>query len=427
MEFNLNKSNSLRGEITIPPDKSMSHRAVMFNSLAAGKAKISNFLMGEDCLSTISVLKKLGSKINIDNKGNVITDGKGMNSLEEPNQILNVGNSGTTIRLMSGVLAGRKFKSVLDGDESIRRRPMGRVVKPLSMMGAIIKSKNNNENAPIEFMGGELMNINYDMPVASAQLKSALILAGLRSKDGIVINQPAVSRDHTERLLGFMGATIKTEGLNIKVLPSEINAVDVIIPGDISSASYWLVAGCIHQNADLTIKNVGINKTRSGIINVLNRMGAKIKMNNKIDYSGEPVCDINISTTNLNATTISGEEIPLLIDEIPIIALAAVFAEGETKISDSEELRYKESDRIALTVEWMRKAGAEIEELKDGMIINGNGRITGGKFSSHGDHRLAMTLGIASLISENPIEIENSEVSNVSYPKFWETLELIGD
>ena len=224
-----------------------------------------------------------------------------------------------------------------------------------------------------------------------------------------------------------MGATIKTEGLNIKVLPSEINAVDVIIPGDISSASYWLVGGCIHQNADLTIKNVGINKTRAGIINVLNRMGAKIKMNNKIDYSGEPVCDINISTTNLNATTISGEEIPLLIDEIPIIALAAVFAEGETKISDAEELRYKESDRIALTVEWMRKAGAEIEELKDGMIINGNGRIPGGKFSSHGDHRLAMTLGIASLISEKPIEIENSEVSNVSYPKFWETLERIGN
>ena len=307
MEFNLNKSNSLRGEITIPPDKSMSHRAVMFNSLAAGKAKISNFLMGEDCLSTISVLKKLGSQINIDNKGNVITDGKGMNTLEEPNQILNVGNSGTTIRLMSGVLAGRKFKSVLDGDESIRRRPMGRVVKPLSMMGAIIKAKNNNENAPIEFMGGELMNISYDMPVASAQLKSALILAGLRSKDGIVINQPALSRDHTERLLGFMGATIKTEGLKIQVTPSEINAVFVIIPVDISSASYWLVAGCIHQNADLTIKNVGINKTRSGIINVLNRMGAKIKMSNKLDYSGEPVCDINISSTNLKATTISGE------------------------------------------------------------------------------------------------------------------------
>ena len=294
MEFNANTSNSLRGEITIPPDKSMSHRAVMFNSLAIGKAKISNFLMGEDCLSTISVLKKLGSKINVDRDGNVITNGQGMNSLKEPHQILNVGNSGTTIRLMSGVLAGRKFRSVLDGDESIRRRPMGRVVKPLSMMGAIIKAKNNNENAPIEFRGGELTNINYDMPVASAQLKSALILAGLRSKDGITINQPALSRDHTERLLGFMGATIKTKGLNIQVKPSEINAVDVIIPGDISSASYWLVAGCIHQNADLTIKNVGINETRSGIISVLNRMGANIKMSNKLDYSGEPVCDINI-------------------------------------------------------------------------------------------------------------------------------------
>jgi 3-phosphoshikimate 1-carboxyvinyltransferase len=328
---------------------------------------------------------------------------------------------------MAGVLAGRKFRSVLDGDESIRRRPMGRVVKPLSMMGAIIKAKTNNENAPIEFRGGELTNIDYDMPVASAQLKSALILAGLRSKDGITINQPALSRDHTERLLGFMGATIKTKGLNIQVKPSEINAVDVIIPGVISSASYWLVAGCIHQNADLTIKNVGINETRSGIIGVLNRLGANIKMSNKLDYSGEPVCDINISTSNLKATTISGEEIPLLIDEIPIIALAAVFAEGETKILDAEELRYKESDRITLTVEWMKKAGAQIEELQDGMIIQGNLCLTGGKFSSHGDHRLAMTLGIASLISEKAIEIENSEVSNVSYPKFWETLELIGN
>ncbi|SVD95961.1 uncharacterized protein METZ01_LOCUS448815, partial [marine metagenome] len=208
MEFYLYKSNSLRGEITIPPDKSMSHRAVMFNSLAAGKAKISNFLMGEDCLSTISVLKKLGSKIDIDSAQNVITYGQGMNSLKEPKEILNVGNSGTTIRLMSGVLAGRRFRSVLDGDESIRRRPMGRVVKPLKMMGANINAKNNNENAPIEFRGGELKNIDYDMPVASAQLKSALILAGLRSKDGITINQPALSRDHTERLLGFMGATI---------------------------------------------------------------------------------------------------------------------------------------------------------------------------------------------------------------------------
>lgn len=426
MKFTLNSVSSLRGDINIPADKSLSHRAVMFNSIASGKAKISNFLMGEDCLSTIDVLSKLGVEIQVENNS-VYTYGKGLESLNEPNDTLYVGNSGTTIRLMSGVLAGRKFKSILDGDSSIRKRPMKRIIDPLTMMGANISANNNNDNAPILFDGGTLTSLDYDLPVASAQLKSALILAGLRSNDGITIREKAVSRDHTERLLSAMGAKITINNLEIKVSSSDLFARDIIIPGDISSASFWLIAGAIHKNSDIYIRNVGINETRSGIISVLKRMGANMTFYNEVDYSGEPACDMNIKTSNLKGTTISGAEIPLLIDEIPIIALAAVFAEGETKIIDAKELRYKESDRISLTVNWMKSAGAQIQELDDGMIITGTGNLNGGTFSSHGDHRLAMTLGIASLISNNNITIDNAEASNVSYPSFWDTLKNLGE
>ncbi|MDG2101119.1 MAG: 3-phosphoshikimate 1-carboxyvinyltransferase [Dehalococcoidia bacterium] len=426
MKFTLNSVSSLRGDINIPADKSLSHRAVMFNSIASGKAKISNFLMGEDCLSTIDVLSKLGVEIQVENNS-VYIYGKGLESLNEPNDTLYVGNSGTTIRLMSGVLAGRKFKSILDGDSSIRKRPMKRIIDPLTMMGANISANNNNDNAPILFDGGTLTSLDYDLPVASAQLKSALILAGLRSNDGIIIREKAVSRDHTERLLSAMGAKITINNLEIKVSSSDLFARDIIIPGDISSASFWLIAGAIHKNSDIYIRNVGINETRSGIISVLKRMGANMTFYNEVDYSGEPACDMNIKTSNLKGTTISGAEIPLLIDEIPIIALAAVFAEGETKIIDAKELRYKESDRISLTVNWMKSAGAQIQELDDGMIITGTGNLNGGTFSSHGDHRLAMTLGIASLISNNNITIDNAEASNVSYPSFWDTLKNLGE
>jgi len=304
---------------------------------------------------------------------------------------------------------------------------MKRIIEPLSMMGANISANNNNDNAPILFNGGRLKNLNYDLPVASAQLKSALILAGLRSEDGIIIREKAVSRDHTERLLSAMGAKITKSNLEIQVKSSELFARDIVIPGDISSASFWLVAGAIHGNADIYIRNVGINETRSGIISVLKRMGANMTFSNEVDFSGEPACDMNIKTSNLKGTTISGSEIPLLIDELPIIALAAVFAEGETKIIDAKELRYKESDRISLTVNWMKSAGAKIEELDDGMIITGTGNLNGGTFSSHGDHRLAMTLGIASLVSNNNISIDNPEASNVSYPTFWDTLKNLGE
>ena len=425
MNISLNNVSNIRGEINIPPDKSLSHRAVMFNSIANGDAKITNFLMGEDCLSTIDVLRKLGVKIKVDGS-NVYTYGKGLHSLQNPSEVLYVGNSGTTIRLMSGILAGRNFESILDGDSSIRKRPMKRIIDPLTKMGAKISAENNNENAPIKFLGGKLSSINYELPVASAQLKSALILAGLRSDNTVTIIEKDVSRDHTERLLTGMGAKIKKDGLSIDIAPSDLSANDLVIPGDISSAAFWMVAAAIHKNAEINIINVGINETRAGIISVLERMGANLNFDNNKEYSGEPVSDITVKTSKLKGTVISGKEIPLLIDEIPIIALAAVFAEGETKIVDAKELRYKESDRISLTVDWMKKAGAKIEELEDGMIINGTNNLDGGTFSSHGDHRLAMTLGIASLVSKNKIEIENPEAANVSYPTFWDTLKGIG-
>ena len=309
MEFSLSSKKSLRGDILIPPDKSLSHRAVMFNSLAQGDAKISNFLMGEDCLSTISVLKELGVKIKVSGS-DVFTYGKGINSLSQPNKVLYVGNSGTTIRLMSGILAGRDFESTLDGDSSIRKRPMNRIIEPLNKMGAKISANNNNENAPIKFNGGSLDTLNYDLPVASAQLKSSLILAGLRSKNGIIIREKATSRDHTERLLSNMGADIITKGLEISVNPSNIESRDITVPGDISSASFWLVAACIHDNAELTIRNVGINETRSGIISVLKRMGAHIEFSNKKDYSGEPACDIYVKSSKLKVQVkINGNEL----------------------------------------------------------------------------------------------------------------------
>ena len=417
MNLSLNKVLSLRGDIKIPSYKSLSHRAVMFNSIANGDAKISNFLMGEDCLSTIDVLQKLGVKIKVEGS-TVYTYGKGINDLSKPKDILYVGNSGTTIRLMSGILAGRDFESTLDGDSSIRKSPMKRIIKPLSMMGANISALNNNENAPIIFSGGTLSDLNYELPVASAQLKSALILAGLRSNGKVIIKEKDVSRDHTWN---------NSYGLQIEISPSELQSNDLVIPGDISSAAFWMVAASIHSDAELNILNVGINETRAGIISVLERMGANLEFNNKVQYSGEPACDIAVKSSKLKGTTISGKEIPLLIDEIPIIALAAVFAEGETRITDAKELRYKESDRISLTVDWMRKAGADIEELDDGMIINGTYNINGGYFSSHGDHRLAMTLGIASLVSEKTIKIKNPDAANVSYPNFWETLNTIGN
>tara|TARA_A100001037_G_scaffold30993_1_gene24435 strand:+ start:3737 stop:5050 length:1314 start_codon:yes stop_codon:yes gene_type:complete len=427
------KSNQLRGEINIPGDKSISHRAVIFNSMASSKKiSIRNFLPGEDCYSTVNIMRELGVDIKIENDKNskpiIIVNGVGLHGFHEPASILNCGNSGTTTRLISGALAGRDFISILSGDKSLNSRPMARIIQPLSEMGARIFGRENNRFAPLIFAGGLLDSINYKMPVASAQIKSCIIIAALRAKGITKISQTAISRDHSERMLLAMGAKVTQDKLDIYIEPSDMDSIDVEVPGDISSAAFWMIAGICHPDSELLLKNVGINKTRSGIITILKKMNAKIEILNKKDVAGEPVADIYVRTSDLRSTEISGDIIPLLIDEIPIIALAASFAEGVTEIKNAEELRVKESDRITTTVNFLKSCGVEILPTKDGMIINGNPDLSlkYGSFSSEMDHRITMTMAVAGLLSSNGVNIIDDETANVSYPNFWKELSNLG-
>ena len=432
MSVTIARPRSLRGEITSPGDKSVSHRAVIFNALSnTNTAKITNFSPGADCSSTEHIMKSLGVEITRKLGGGADGDtltvkGVGLEGLVEPDDILDAGNSGTTTRLMSGVLAGQDFVSVLTGDQSLKNRPMGRVVNPLTTMGAKISGRANNTLAPLVFHGGSLRGINYNMPVASAQLKSCLLLAGLRA-DGITnLSQPAESRDHTERMLSAMGAVLKKEGLDLILQPSELETIDVEVPGDISSAAFWMIAAVCHPDAELLIRNVGVNPTRSGIIIALKKMNAQLKLMDERQVAGEPVADVLVRTSDLKGIELSGDTVPLLIDEIPVIAVAAALAEGETVIKDAQELRVKESDRIESSISWLRAAGINAEGTSDGMIISGNQQINGGSFQSYDDHRLAMSLGIAGLISEQPITISDPDVASISYPGFWGTVKELG-
>ncbi len=432
MSVTIARPRSLRGEITSPGDKSVSHRAVIFNALSnTNTAKITNFSPGADCSSTEHIMKSLGVEITRKLGGGADGDtltvkGVGLEGLVEPDDILDAGNSGTTTRLMSGVLAGQDFVSVLTGDQSLKSRPMGRVVNPLTTMGAKISGRANNTLAPLVFHGGSLRGINYNMPVASAQLKSCLLLAGLRA-DGITnLSQPAESRDHTERMLSAMGAVLKKEGLDLILQPSELETIDVEVPGDISSAAFWMIAAVCHPDAELLIRNVGVNPTRSGIIIALKKMNAQLKLMDERQVAGEPVADVLVRTSDLKGIELSGDTVPLLIDEIPVIAVAAAVADGETVIKDAEELRVKESDRIESSISWLRAAGINAEGTSDGMIISGNQQINGGSFQSYDDHRLAMSLGIAGLISEQPITISDPDVASISYPGFWGTVKELG-
>jgi 3-phosphoshikimate 1-carboxyvinyltransferase len=371
----------------------------------------------------VEITRKLGGGAD----GDTLTvKGVGLEGLVEPDDILDAGNSGTTTRLMSGVLAGQDFVSVLTGDQSLKNRPMGRVVNPLTTMGAKISGRANNTLAPLVFHGGSLRGINYNMPVASAQLKSCLLLAGLRA-DGITnLSQPAESRDHTERMLSAMGAVLKKEGLDLILQPSELETIDVEVPGDISSAAFWMIAAVCHPDAELLIRNVGVNPTRSGIIIALKKMNAQLKLMDERQVAGEPVADVLVRTSDLKGIELSGDTVPLLIDEIPVIAVAAAVADGETVIKDAQELRVKESDRIESSISWLRAAGINAEGTSDGMIISGNQQINGGSFQSYDDHRLAMSLGIAGLISEQPITISDPDVASISYPGFWGTVKELG-
>ena len=431
MDLTVSRPRRLAGEVVAPGDKSVSHRAVMLNSIGEGHATVRNFSPGDDCTSTMGIMRALGVDIarttaSDDAGDTLVINGAGIDGLHAADDVLDAGNSGTTMRLMSGILAGRDFKSIMTGDDSLRTRPMGRIIKPLSEMGAIIRGRENNTLAPLEFDGGALSGIQYDLPVASAQLKSAILLAGLRAEGKTRIVQPDASRDHTERMLKAMGADIEVDGLDVTVGESQVNCVDVDVPGDISSAAFWIVAGLIHPNAEVVIKGVGINPTRAGVITALQDMGGNIELVDERDVAGEPVADVVATTSNLRGTELAGSIMPLLMDEVPIIAVAAAMAEEETIIRDAAELRVKETDRISATVDWLVAAGVEAEAREDGMAIVGSGRIAGGTYQSQDDHRIAMALGIAAMVSEEPIRVVDASCASISYPEFWDILQSLG-
>lgn len=415
------KLSSLHGGLAVPGDKSISHRAVMFGALCKGTTKITHFLEGADCLSTISCFRKMG--ISIQQKGEeIIVHGKGLHGLSSPSDVLDVGNSGTTTRLISGILAGQSFSSKLNGDASIQSRPMGRIMKPLSSMGADIQSIRDNGCAPLHINGKQLHGIHYNSPVASAQVKSCVLLAGMYADSATSVTEPILSRNHTEIMLRYLGADISSEGTTASIQPEpRLEAREIVVPGDISSAAYFIAAGILVPGSEILLKNVGINPTRDGILRVCQEMGADITMlNQKTD--GEPTADLLIRSGSLHGTTIEGDIIPSLIDELPMIAVMAAFADGTTVIRDAAELRVKESDRISVMTENLRAMGADITPTEDGMVIRGGLPLHGAAVDSHLDHRVAMSLAIAGTVCDGTLDIIGGDCVNISYPGFYHDL-----
>ena len=415
-------THPLKGEVTVPGDKSISHRAVMFGALAQGTTEITNFLQGADCLSTIDCFRHLG--ITIENTPDkILIYGKGLHGLTKPNCLLDVGNSGTTTRLISGILAGQTFDTTLNGDESIQTRPMKRIMEPLSMMGADIVSLRDNNCAPLRINGSPLHGIHYHSKVASAQVKSCILLAGLYADEITSVTEPSVSRNHTELMLRGFGANVTCENKTASIKPaSELFSQKIEVPGDISSAAYFIAAGLIVPGSEILVKNVGINPTRDGIIRVCQAMGADITLLNIHENGGEPVADILVRHSSLKAAVIEGEMIPTLIDEIPMIAVMACFAKGTTLIKDAAELKVKESDRITVMAENLSRMGAHITATDDGMIIEGGFPLHGAEIDSHLDHRIAMSFAIAALAAEGETSIKNADCVKISYPNFYEDL-----
>ncbi len=422
MSMIFEKAASLKGELTIPGDKSISHRAVMLGTLAEGMTEIHHFLNGADCLSTIHCFRLLGITIEEKDEETILVHGRGLFGLRTPPTVLDVGNSGTTTRLLSGILAAQPFSSELSGDDSINRRPMKRIITPLSMMGASIRSKSGNDCAPLLIEGRPLKGIHYDSPVASAQVKSALLFAGLYANGETSVHEPYLSRNHSEQMIRYFGGTVRTEGTTATVFPEPLLEGRLVnVPGDISSAAYFITAGLIVPNSEILIKNVGINPTRSGILEAVRRMGGQITLCNRKE-STEPRADILVKSSTLHGITIEGEQIPSLIDEIPILSVLACFAEGNTVIKDAQELKVKESNRINVMVENLTKMGASITATPDGMIIEGGRALHGAIIGSRLDHRVAMSFAVAGLAAEGKTEIIGSECVNISYPDFYQDL-----
>ena len=419
----------LEGELILPGDKSISHRVAILNSLAKGKAEIDNFAPGRDCLATVRCLRALGVKI--DRKGSrdsptLSVLGTGEAGLKEATSVIDAGDSATTMRLLGGLLSSQPFLSVINGDASLRNRPMGRLIEPLRLMGAEIWGRGKDSFAPLVIKGGKLHGIDFTLPMPSAQIKSAILLAGLFAQGNTVLHQAIPSRDHTERLLKQMGASLKSQRDLISLLPlsSPLIPVSFRVPGDISSAAYFLVAGAIHPNAKIIVRDCGINPTRTGILDILLAMGAKLKIANERMEAGEPLADIVVESSELKGIELGGDIIPRLIDEVPVLAVAGCVAKGKTVVRGAGELRVKESDRIATVSSELCRLGAKIEPLPDGMVIYGGRTLSGKEVDSHFDHRLAMSLAVAALIAKGETTIRHAQVAQVSYPAFWQDLLL---
>ncbi|WP_066193221.1 3-phosphoshikimate 1-carboxyvinyltransferase [Gracilibacillus timonensis] len=415
----------LAGSIAVPGDKSISHRAIMFGSLAEGTTTVTNFLAGEDCLSTIAAFQGMGVSIERENN-TVRIQSQGVSGLKEPSQPINLGNSGTTARLLLGVLAGLPFHFTLYGDESLSKRPMDRIANPLREMGAIIDGRENGRLLPMSVRGQQLHPIHFHPPVKSAQIKSGVLLAGLLTNGVTTVEEETKTRDHTENMLQAFGADVRVDGTKVSIEGNKsLYACDIEVPGDISSAAFFLVAAAIVPNSSLTVENVGLNPTRTGIVDVLNMMGVSIEMTKTKVIGGEPIGDIHVQSSSLNHAVIEGDIIPSIIDEIPIIALLATQAQGETIIKDAAELRFKETDRIAAVVSTLTQLGANITATEDGMIIQGKTPLHGGVTKSFGDHRIGMMIAIASLLTEEPIALHDDKCIAISYPTFFEDLEKL--
>jgi 3-phosphoshikimate 1-carboxyvinyltransferase len=426
----IGRATRIRGTLDVPGDKSISHRGAIMNAIAHGTATVDNYLPGADCLSTLDCLRALGVNVTFDPTGangkpRITVEGRG-GLLEEAIQPLDCGNSGTTMRLLTGLLAGQPIFSVMTGDASLSRRPMGRVLEPVKLMGARVNGRGGGRYAPIVIEGGNLKGIEYNSPVASAQVKSCVLLAGVQAEGVTVARSPAASRDHTERLLQAQGAKLEVHGPDVVIHGgAKLKAVDVVVPGDSSSAAYWLALACIHPDAEITVENVGMNPGRTGFIEVLRAMGGDVEIRNERVVAGEPIADLVARSSRLHGVKVGGDVVPRAIDEIPLVAIVGLFADGVTEIRDAAELRVKESDRIASLGRELTRLGGQVEELDDGLRVLGGARLESAACETLGDHRLAMGLAVAGLAGAG-VDVIDPNCAIVSYPGFWQQVRAVG-